>query len=162
MIMVRARTNPSRVYPRSVARPGMRGKSVRRTVRSADFDVLPEPETVGDLLHPWKRRLIRPSSAGVTRTVDDHVVELDAVRAGAVRIRLIRLLQPFGAHRRGREILIAVAFDDVVALGDHVAFQARPHVKSSTDAERAARPGYIVEGACPQGSHGLVPLVKGR
>src|SRR6185369_3010610 len=92
-----------------------------------DLDVLPEPEPVGDLLHRRTRRFVGPGRARVASAVDNNVVELDAVRTGAIRRGLIRLLQPFGAHRRGRKILVTVAFDDVVALGDDFTFHACPH-----------------------------------
>src|SRR5262245_49599822 len=83
---------------------------------SGDFDVLPEAEAFSHPLHRRSRRLVTPGGAVVARAVDHHVVELDAVRAGAIRLRLRRLLEPLQAHRGAWEIVVAVALDDVVAL----------------------------------------------
>jgi hypothetical protein len=59
---------------------------------------------------------------------------------------------------RSGEILITVAFDDVVALGDHVAFKL-PSCQILRGAK--SRQTWIYR-VVPHGSHGLVPFVKGR
>jgi hypothetical protein len=68
--------------------------------------------------HRRKRRLIAPGGAFVPCAVDNHVVELDAMRAFAVECGLLALLQKFNPNMRVREIVIAALRDDVVALGD--------------------------------------------
>src|SRR5262245_40938921 len=96
---------------------------------SGDFDVLPEAEAFSHPLHRRSRCLVAPGGAVVARAVDHHVVELDAVRAGAIRLRLRRLLEPLQAHRGAREIVVAVALDDVVAIGDHAVVERCLHVR---------------------------------
>src|SRR5262245_23294245 len=96
---------------------------------SGDLDVLPEAEALGHPLHRGARRLVRPGGAVVARAVDHHVVELDAMRAGAVRFRLRRLFEPLQADRRAREIVVAVTLDDIVALGDHAVVEHCLHVR---------------------------------
>src|SRR4029453_16720112 len=61
---------------------------------SGDLDVLPEAEALGHPLHRRSRRLVTPGGAAGAGAVDHHVVELDAVRAGAIRLGLRRLLEP--------------------------------------------------------------------
>src|SRR5437899_2603240 len=99
--------------------------------RSADLDVLPEAKASTDLLHRRERRLIGPGRTLVAGPVDHDVVELDAVRAFMIRRRLLGLLQPLLAHRGARKILIALALDDVVALGDDTVLQHCLHAGSS-------------------------------
>ena len=74
------------------------------SILSADFtrlgEQIAEAEAAGDMLHGWARRLVAPGGALVARAVQNHVVELDAVRAGAVRGGLLGLLQEIEAHRR--------------------------------------------------------------
>src|SRR5712691_4856394 len=97
----------------SLATPGLRP--------SAHLDVFLESEAAGDLLHRGARRLVGPGGAGVADALDHDIVELDAVRAGTIRLRLLGLLEPVHAYRGAREVLVAATLDDVVALGDHLA-----------------------------------------
>src|SRR6266849_1802802 len=94
---------------------------------SRHLDVLPEAEAPGEALELGTRRLVAPGGALVARAVDHHVVELDAVRAGAIGFRPRHLLQPLVANRGAREILVAVPFDGIVAVGDHAAVDCRLH-----------------------------------
>src|SRR3982074_2961045 len=48
---------------------------------SADLDLVPEAEAIGDVLHRGKRPLVAPGRALVALAVKHHIVELDAVRA---------------------------------------------------------------------------------
>src|SRR5918999_2075872 len=108
--------------------------------RSAHFDVFPEAEAPGDVAHRGVRRLVGPGGAGMACAVDHHVVELDAVRALEIRLRFGRLLEPVQAHRGARKIVVAAAFDDVVALGDDAAFEGGLHGGSSAEWGPGGRP----------------------
>src|SRR5439155_15822749 len=63
----------------------------------------------------------------------------DAVRAGAIRLRLRGLLEPFRAHRSAREVLITIALDDVVAVGDDVALQDCLHAPILDERDKGER-----------------------
>jgi hypothetical protein len=52
--------------------------------------------------------------------VDDDVVELYAVGAFQIVCGLLGLLQPIHAHRATWKVLIALAIDDIVALGNNL------------------------------------------
>src|SRR6266508_5353368 len=66
---------------------------------SGDLDVFPEAEASADRFHSRLRRLVGPGVAFMAGTVDQHVIELDAMRAGAVGLGLRRLFEPRHAHR---------------------------------------------------------------
>src|SRR5579863_2842873 len=89
-----------------------------RDAASADLHVFPKAETVGHLAHLRLRRLVGPSGASMPHAVDDHVIELHAVRAFEIGRGLLGLLKPVHAHRHAREILISANLDDIVALGN--------------------------------------------
>src|SRR6516162_10078636 len=95
--------------------------------RLGDLDVLPEAESVLDLQHFRPRRLIGPGGAGMALALDHDVVELHAVRTLEVVSGFVGLFQPIHAHGAAGKILIALAIDDVVALGDNSAFDNRLH-----------------------------------
>src|SRR5690242_7508704 len=78
---------------------------------------------------------------------DDHVIELNAVRAGAVVSRLGDLFEPVEAHGLGRKVLIALAFDDVLAIGDDFAVNYRLHRPCSCDAVHWPNMGLPAEAA---------------
>src|SRR5437660_3468579 len=80
-------------YRAARARQGLTAEA-----RSADFDVLPESKPVGNLLHRETRCLITPGGSRMTRAVDHHIIELDVVRTGEIRLGLCRLLQQLHAH----------------------------------------------------------------
>src|ERR1700680_1595104 len=88
----------------------------RRRRRSAlfHFDVLPEAESAADRLHFRARRLVGPRGTRVPLAGHDDVVELHAMRTGPVVRSFFGLFQPVHAHRGRREILIALAIDDIV------------------------------------------------
>src|SRR5229473_2732738 len=115
--------------------------------RSADFDVLPEAEASGDLLHRREGRLVGPGGTLVAGSVDHDIVELDAVRAFMIGRGLLSLLQPLRAHRGAREISVALALDDVVALGDDMVFQHCLHAGSSVTRGWDRRPSN--DRVCP-------------
>src|SRR5438093_5080975 len=112
-------------------RPGL--ERARRLERegtwacSLHLDVLPEAEATGDLRLGRARRLVDPGGAGVAHAVDHHVVELDAVRAFEIALRLRRLGEPLHAHGGARKIPVAAVLDDVVALGDHMTVERCLH-----------------------------------
>ena len=65
--------------------PGQAGHDeLKRGARSLYLDFVPEAEAVGDVVHARARRLVAPGGALVAGAVDHHVVELNAVRTGAV------------------------------------------------------------------------------
>jgi hypothetical protein len=64
---------------------------------------------------------------------DDHVIELDAVWAGAVVRGLVSLFEPIKSYGLRRKVLISLAFDDVVAVGDYRAVYYHLHQPFSTD-----------------------------
>src|SRR6516165_3767263 len=101
---------------------------------SGDLDILPKPEAPADLCHFGARPFVLPRGAFVALALDNHVVELHAVRAGKVACRLLGLLQPIHAHGALRKVLVAVAGDDVVALCDDVSVDTGFHGRTSFDA----------------------------
>src|SRR5262245_46636503 len=94
---------------------------------SPDLDVLPEADAALGCSLRGARRLVDPGVAGMAHAVDHHVIELDAMRTGAVLVRDRRLLEPVRAHVLRREIEVAVVLHDVVALGDDLAFESGLH-----------------------------------
>src|SRR4029077_7496504 len=58
------------------------------------------------------------------------VVELDAVRAFEVRRGLRRLLKQLEPHMLLREVGVAAVLDDIVARGDHLAFEDGFHERA--------------------------------
>src|SRR6185437_7624944 len=84
------------------------------------LDVLPEAEALGDLVHLRPRRLVGPGGAGMTLAGDHHVVKLHAMRTFEIMGGPGGLLQPVHAHRLARKVLISLAFDDIIALGNHL------------------------------------------
>ena len=94
---------------------------------SAHFDVLPEAELAADLSQLRPRRFVAPRGALMPRAFDDDVVELHAVRTGPVIGGFFRLFEPSQAHRRAREVLISLAFHDIVALRNDLAVNRRLH-----------------------------------
>src|ERR1700722_4947230 len=63
----------------------------------------------------------------MANAVDDHVVELNAMRTSEVRLSLRRLLEKLQPRGRRREILVAVADLDFLAFGDDDAVQGCAH-----------------------------------
>src|SRR5258707_1067115 len=94
---------------------------------SGDFDLMPKTEPSADVLQRRTRRFIGPRCAFMPNAVDDHVVELDAVRTGEVCLGLRRLPEKVQPRGRGWEILVAGANFDFLALGDDVAVQGCAH-----------------------------------
>ena len=92
-----------------------RGASSRRL---GHLHVFPEAEAVGGMPHLGARGLVGPGGAGMALALHHQVIELYAMRAGAVGLGLGRLLEPLPAHRGGGEIAVAMGFSDVIALGD--------------------------------------------
>src|SRR5215470_12901130 len=94
---------------------------------SADLDVLPEPYPAlrFGLGGAWP--FVDPGVARVPHAIDHHVIELDAMRTGAVLFGHGRLLEPFHAHRPRWEIAVAIVLHDVVALSDDLAVQGGLH-----------------------------------
>src|SRR5205823_5350855 len=97
---------------------------------SGDLDILPEAEAPADPLHLRLGGLIGPRGALVTMAVDHDVVELDAVRAGAVGFGLRRLVEPFHVHGGTGEIVVAAGLDDIIAFGDNMAFKDCLHIRA--------------------------------
>ena len=60
---------------------------------SGDLDLIPKAEPSADVLQSRTRRLIGPRRAFISNAVDDHIVELNAVRTGKVCLGLRRLLE---------------------------------------------------------------------
>src|SRR5262249_44556021 len=124
--------------------PGSRPIARSRRLRRAgigrgstlnDLDALPEAKSPADLFHLGSRRLVAPGRPVVPLAGDDHVIELDAVRAGAVVRGLGCLFEPIKPYRFGGKVLISFAFNDVIAVGDHGAVYYRLHrICSSNDA----------------------------
>src|SRR5262249_30503119 len=94
---------------------------------SRDLDVLPEAKASTDVRDFWAWLLVLPRSALMALTVDDHVVELNAMWALQVVCCLLGLLQPIRAHSVLRKVLVATAGDGVVALRDDVSVDAGFH-----------------------------------
>src|SRR5262249_3360151 len=65
------------------------------------------------------RRLVRPGRALAARGLCRKVVELDAVRAGQVALRLRRTFEQLHAHAFAGEIPVATHFERTVAFRDH-------------------------------------------
>ena len=86
-----------------------------------------KPKSAADLAHLRPGRFVGPRGARVPPAVDDDVVELHAVRTGPVVGGFFGLFEPVHAHRGARKILISLAFDDVVALGNDLAVDNRLH-----------------------------------
>src|ERR1700733_2488555 len=94
---------------------------------SGDLDLIPKAEPSADVLQRRTWRLIGPRRAFIPNAVDDHIVELNAVRAGEVCLGLRRLLEKLHPRGRGWEILISGTDLDFLALGDDVAVQCCAH-----------------------------------
>ena len=74
------------------------------------------------MLERRTRRFIGPRRTFKPDAVDQpHVVELDAVRAGEVRLSLGHLLEKIQPCGGGWEILVAASVLDIVALGAEMA-----------------------------------------
>src|SRR5260370_27147534 len=96
---------PRPTTPASSSLRGPKWSRLSAAGSSPHLDVFPEAEAVGDLFHFGKRRLVEPRGARVALAVDDHVVELDAVRAFQIGGGLRRLLQPLRMHSGARVVL---------------------------------------------------------
>src|SRR6266545_3871285 len=91
----------------------------------ADVDVFPEADPVIDRLHLFLRRLVGPRRAWATRLAFDHVIELHAVRALQVVLRLGRALEQVHAHGVARKVDVATDLECALALGDRLAVPCR-------------------------------------
>src|SRR5690349_3137619 len=92
-----------------------------------DLDLLPEAEAAADLRHRGLGRLVAPGGTAMPLAGDDHVIELNPMRAGPIVSGLCRLFEPILAHGRRRKILISLAFDHLVALGNDFTIHDRLH-----------------------------------
>ena len=102
--------------------------------------LLPEAESAADRCHFRARRFIAPRGAGVPRAVDDDIVELHAVRTVQVVCGSFGLFEPIHAHRGAWKVLVSLAFNDIVALGDRFAFDHRLHDPLSVRTVKMPRP----------------------
>src|SRR5580658_7923909 len=80
--------------------------------QSGDLDVLPETESVFDVLHFRAGRLIRPGGPGMPLAGNNDVVKLHAVGALKVVSGFFCLFQPVHPHRCRRKVLISLAIND--------------------------------------------------
>src|SRR5262245_45965753 len=129
----------SQVVPSSSRLFGREHSIDQYTAVSPHLDVLPEADAASGRGLRGARRLVDPGVARMTHAVDHHVIELDAMRTGAVLVGHRRLLEPVRAHVLRREIEIAVVLHDVVALGDDLTLESGLHCSLTNDMIRIER-----------------------
>src|ERR1700755_3093014 len=103
---------------RSVQAEARRLPAICRTASSLNVDVVPETDPVIDLFHRRARRLVRPRRALAARGLCRKVVELDAVRAVQVALRLRHAFEQLHAYTFAREIPVPAHFEGAVAFRD--------------------------------------------
>src|SRR5262245_64846912 len=117
----------SQVVPSSSRLFGREHSIDQYTAVSPHLDVLPEADAASGWGLRRARRLVDPGIARMTHAIDHHVIELDAMRTGAILVGHRRPFEPVRAHVLRREIEVAVVLHDVVALGDDLVLESDVH-----------------------------------
>ena len=107
------------------------GATLVRLNADSDIAQLHALEAAADLSHLRARGLVAPGRAIVPPAADDHVIELDAMRTGAIVRGLLHPFEAVHAHRIGRKVLISFAFDHIFTVSNHLAIDHRLHLLCS-------------------------------
>jgi hypothetical protein len=94
-------------------------------------NVLPKAEAAADLSHLRSRSFVAPGRAIVPLAADDHVIELNAMRTGAIVRSFLNPFEPVQTHRIAWEVPISFAFDHIFAVSDYLAIDYRFHLLCS-------------------------------